>query len=314
MRTARISLLLAALLVTGGCGSSSSTPPPPPPCLCGGTCAADGSCVACDGSLTLDSANPADAASALGICRNLVSAHWVQPDGSPPPAGVSFDLGHGILPSFGSNVTPQEGSRLLALSTGTARRPSDPGYVAGVTGLDKGYASGLPAGFPAAVPACAGQFLGGGFDGVGLEVTLTVPTGAAGLAIDYKFYSSDWPDFVCSNFNDQFIIRLSPPPPTQPDGNLALDLQGGPVGPYPSFIDECSCTGLCVQGGLDFLCGLGTAGLVGTGFEAGAASSWRTATAAVRAGDTVALRFAIWDSGDGSYDSTVLLDHFRWTR
>jgi hypothetical protein len=270
--------------------------------------------VACDAGLTLNSANPTDAANALGICRNLVTARWVQPDGAAPPTPTgAFDVGHGLLASFGPNVTPREGARLLALSSGTARAANDPDYVASITGFAKGYVSGLPPGFPVAAPVCPGQFLSTGNDGIGLEVTLTVPTGATGLAIDYKFYSSDWPDFVCSNFNDQFIIRMSPQPATEPTGNLAHDPQGNPVGPYPSFIDECSCTGPCTQGGLSFTCALGTAGLVGTGFEAGAASSWRTATAPAHAGDTVSLRFAIWDSGDGQYDSTVLLDHFRWT-
>jgi hypothetical protein len=32
----------------------------------------------------------------------------------------------------------------------------------------------------------------------------------------------------------------------------------------------------------------------------------------VRGGETITLRFAIWDSGDGFYDSLVLLDAFEW--
>jgi hypothetical protein len=29
-------------------------------------------------------------------------------------------------------------------------------------------------------------------------------------------------------------------------------------------------------------------------------------------GETITLRFAIWDDGDGRWDSTVLVDHFTW--
>ncbi|HEX7479454.1 MAG TPA: hypothetical protein VF331_16745 [Polyangiales bacterium] len=32
----------------------------------------------------------------------------------------------------------------------------------------------------------------------------------------------------------------------------------------------------------------------------------------MRRGDTITLRFAIWDTGDHSFDSTVLLDGFEW--
>jgi hypothetical protein len=32
----------------------------------------------------------------------------------------------------------------------------------------------------------------------------------------------------------------------------------------------------------------------------------------VRGGDTITLRFAIWDTGDHSSDSTVLLGSFEW--
>jgi hypothetical protein len=32
----------------------------------------------------------------------------------------------------------------------------------------------------------------------------------------------------------------------------------------------------------------------------------------VPSGTRIQVRFAIWDSGDGNYDSTTLLDGFRW--
>lgn len=317
MTSARISTLLTVLLLAASCGGGKDAPVPP--CLCGGTCAADGSCVSCDGALAIDGTDATQAAAAMGICRNLVSASWVQPDGSAPPASDGYALGHGLLASLGPNVGPREGTRLLALSTGTARSPSDPGFQSTFAdGFDKGYVSAVPAGFPAASPACAGVVPAVPHDAAALELTLTVPPGARGLAFDYKFYTADWPAWVCTSFADQFVALVSPAPAGRPDGNIALDLQGNPVGALPTVVDVCGCSGSpCQAGGLNFFCSLGTAELTGTGFdEAGAphgGSPWITATTAVSAGSTVRLRLAIWDSGDGASDSTVLVDNFRWT-
>ena len=41
-------------------------------------------------------------------------------------------------------------------------------------------------------------------------------------------------------------------------------------------------------------------------------SSWLTTSAPVVPGEIITLDFHIWDTGDGSYDSLVLLDGFKW--
>ena len=45
----------------------------------------------------------------------------------------------------------QAGKKMLALSSGTARQPTDPGYQ-DVSGFDKGYTSASPQGFPKESP------------------------------------------------------------------------------------------------------------------------------------------------------------------
>ncbi len=44
----------------------------------------------------------------------------------------------------------------------------------------------------------------------------------------------------------------------------------------------------------------------------GGATAWLSTTAPVVGGETIQLDFYIWDTQDGNYDSTVLLDNFRW--
>jgi hypothetical protein len=77
---------------------------------------------------------------------------------------------------------------------------------------------------------------------------------------------------------------------------------------------------LACQGGGVYVCPDGTAQLIGTGFfvpqaptDKGAATTWQTTTHSVTAGQMFTLIFAIWDSSDGTYDSTVLFDNFHWT-
>lgn len=273
--------------------------------LCAGACAA-GQCEACDSGLALDSANPADAAKAMGLCDGVVSASWVLPDGTLPPV-TNFDIGHGLLSSFGPNVSPQEGSRLLVLSSGTARAPTDPGYQP-PSGFSKSFLSGHPAGFPKESPSCPGIVTGQPHDGAGLQVELTVPPGAQGLAFRFSFYTYDWPAYVCSAFNDLFVSLVHPIPAGLTDGNLSFDDLGNPISVNSALLRACD----------SITCPLGTTPLVGTGFGADTegqdhgATGWVVTRAPVTPGSTITLRFAIYDSGDGVLDSTVLIDGFHW--
>jgi len=42
------------------------------------------------------------------------------------------------------------------------------------------------------------------------------------------------------------------------------------------------------------------------------ATRWLTTTAPVVPGETITLRFVIWDTSDMQLDSLVLIDNFRW--
>ena len=49
------------------------------------------------------------------------------------------------------------------------------------------------------------------------------------------------------------------------------------------------------------------------GLLGSAATSWLVTTASIEApGGEITLHFAVWDSGDGALDSTVLIDNFRF--
>jgi hypothetical protein len=274
----------------------------------------------CDGAIALDDSDPVTAARAIELCRlasgptdwGLVSAKWTLPDGSPPPA-TNFDLGHGNLAAFGPSVAPQAGQRMLGLSSGTARQPSDPGYQS-PSGFSKGYQSNAPAGYPKESPSCAGILTGAPYDGIMLELSVRAPTNAVAFSFDFKFYTFEWPTYICTEFNDFFLALLSPVPSGLTDGNVAFDGLNNLVSVNTGFLDVCACSAgpPCSAGGKSYPCSLGGADLGGTGFEEHAATGWLQTTVPVQAGEQITIGFTIYDSGDGLLDSSVLLDNWTW--
>ena len=283
----------------------------------------------CDTGLAIDESDPLVAIQAVELCKvssgpddwGVVSAKWAMADGSAPPATPNFDLGHGLLDGFGPNVTMQRGERMLGLSSGSARQPTDPGYQ-DVGGFDKGYIGTPPMGFPKESPACPGSITGEPHDVAGLEVTIRVPSNAHGFSFDFDFYTYEWPGYVCSTFNDFFVALLSPIPPNQLDGNISFDSQGNPVSVNNAFLEVCGCLGNppapCLAGGKSFTCPLGDTSLIGTGFGFDTAfqdhgsTEWLQTKAPVDPGTEMTLRWAVYDSGDGILDTTTLVDNFQW--
>ncbi|MEZ4294613.1 MAG: choice-of-anchor L domain-containing protein [Polyangiaceae bacterium] len=290
--------------------------------------------VLCDTDLAIDDADPITAARAMELCKTsvdgvewgVIGAKWVLADGNPPPANAlqAFHLGHGILSAFGPNVSPQAGVRMTALSSGSARQPTDPGYQ-DVNGYAKNYQCGHPQGFPKESPSCPGTITGEPNDATGVEIEIRPPSNAKGFSFDFKFYTYEWPGFVCSTYNDFFVALLSPIPAGQADGNIAFDKMGNPVSVNNAFIEVCGCPGNppspCQAGGKTFDCALGDIDLIGTGFgfdscafcEDHGGTGWlRTVAPIEKANENITLRFAVYDSGDGVLDTTTLIDNFRW--
>ena len=283
---------------------------------------------ACDDNLPIDG-GPMDGAKAIDLCKvaagvkewGVIEAHYVMADGSPPPGGnANFELGHGILSAFGPNVNVQRGARMLAVSSGTARQPTDPGYQS-VGGFSKGYSCTHPQGFPKESPSCGVAVTGGCYDSTGLELLIRAPSNANGFKFDFNFYTYEWPGYVCSTFNDFFTAVLMPFPAGQTDGNITFDNFGNPVSVNNAFVESCGCASgpPCLAGGKTFDCSLGTDGLLGTGFgdDFGGgyyhgSTSWLATQAPVTPGSVFTIRFVAYDSGDGVLDSTSLVDNFEW--
>ena len=179
-------------------------------------------------------------------------------------------------------------------------------------GFDKGYTSSPPPGFPIESPACPGVKTGTPHDSVALRMDLKVPMNAKSFSFLFKFYTFEFPVYICSTFNDFFTVIMNPPPPdvNQTNKNITFDAMKNPVSVNNAFLDVCSPQ---TAGGKKFTCVAGTAELTGTGFEGHAATSWLKTTANVAPGSTINLVFGAFDSGDGVLDSTGLVDDFSWS-
>jgi hypothetical protein len=259
----------------------------------------------CDAGLAIDDGDPLNAARALELCAiatpggvdwGVLSANYVRANGAPATAGVYS----GLIDTFGPNVPPRFGQRMLGLSSGHARSASQPNACGSLscTVLGGGTA---PPGFPQNVPNCpVGSAIN---DDIGLEVQLRAPTNASGYAFEFTFYTFEYPEWVCDLYNDQFIALVTPPPMGAIGGNISFDSMANPVSVNVAFFEVCAG------------CTLGTAELQGTGFDVwndAGATGWLVTQAPIDGGEEFTIRFAIWDTQDALWDSTVMIDNFQW--
>jgi hypothetical protein len=191
---------------------------------------------------------------------------------------------------------------LLAISSGHARTPGQPNACGSPSCTTSGSGQ-PPPGFPQDPPSC--PVSPNINDDVALQVKLRAPTNATGYSFNFRFYSFEYPQWVCQTYNDQFIALVDPAPPGAINGNISFDSQNNPVGVNIAFFDVCAG------------CPAGPADLLGTGFDTwdfqgAGATVWLQTQAPVTGGEELTIRFAIWDTGDQAFDSTALIDNFRW--
>jgi hypothetical protein len=315
---------------------------------------------ACDDALPIMGDAPSFAKT-IGICSNaatdgfgLVSASYSKGfDQLDAAADAHFDaeayaidgsvsVQAGLLPKFGDVIKPREGNLLGVLSSGYAREfdtlldaGDGGGSFAAASALDLSPAPNghAPPGFPQATPGCQQSKIVN--DMIDVKLTLKAPADAHGFQFDFDFYASDWPDYVCSEYNDAFIAYVNSS--TIHGDNIVFDQKHNPVSVNMLPFDRCTidagiaCGSELVlpfpDGGYPIAhCEAGTAELLGTGYgytsdnacaipklaTQGGSSGWLTTTAPITPGETFTIEFMIWDALDGIEDSSALVDNFQW--
>jgi hypothetical protein len=186
-------------------------------------------------------------------------------------------------------------------------------------------------------------------DPIMLKLRIRVPTNAHSFSVSTRMFSAEYPEWTCSAYNDYYLALLdstfsgSPANPADkniatypaPDGHSYL-IGTGHAYANTGLFQACKNgeTG-CAPGavpGATTMC-TGTSDLAGTGFEImnppsgitgvpgycgtnnllGGGTAWLTTTGNVVPGETIELRFILWDATDAYYDSVALLDNFQWS-
>jgi hypothetical protein len=283
----------------------------------------------CDTGLSSTSAM--DYAKSIGLCNFVTAASFVSGD---PTA-------RNIRGKFGEQFTPQEGASMFIISNGTAKDDIDPGNY----NPQPGKMFGLTAPHPLwSKPRCGNGMMppGGAQDMTEIDFTVKVPANANAFTYNFAFFSAEYPEFVCTDFNDRFIAILQSGAldPTMlpmgqcvagsgtPQCNISYDSMGQPVTINNGFFDVCdSYSGPNASGQMvSNTCTKGSAALAKTGYDqldmdflsptymkkVGGGTGWLKTTAPVKPGETITLRFIVLDEGDDQYDSAVLIDNFQW--
>jgi hypothetical protein len=319
----------------------------------------------CDSGLASNSNDPLDYARAIELCQTatmtdkkwgVISARFVLANGSGTPNAAQ----RSIRPAFGS-TTVRAGSSFVLLSTGNAAATgqTNPNFAAFQGGRVIGTTSAMPADWLAAnsntlpnAPGCPGP--NGGTtarDPIMLELEIRVPTNAKSFKLSTNFFSSEYPEWVCSPFNDFFVVLLDSTwngtPANPADKNLAfyespanqkypvgVNLAHGNTGLFQvckNGTTGCATSSGAVQGTISTC--ISEAELAGTGFDplnpapqfsndpgycgtnnqVGGATGWLVTSGNVVGGEIIKLRIAIWDTSDGYYDSLSIIDNFEWS-
>jgi Cys-rich repeat protein len=315
---------------------------------------------ACDAGLASNSADPNDYARAINLCQfttlnpplpdriwGVISSSFTRANG----AGVPNANSRSLRAQFGPNNPALHGDRLAVLSTGyaAASGQTNPNFAHFQTGQNMQTSSGFPADWLAAnggtlpaAPGCPTATGNSALDPVMLTLQVRAPTNAKSFTVKMYFFSAEYPEWICTPYNDFFVTLVDAPGaevPNPPDKNIAVYQDGNTLWPVgvnivhaaPGLFTQCInhqityATGATCTGPQGFYNGcLSTDGLTNTGFHGtsnaicanniprGGGTSWLTMSGNVEPGEVTTLRFAIWDTGDWQYDSVVLLDDFQW--
>lgn len=312
---------------------------------------------ACDANLPSNSSDPLQYARAIDLCQfttenppqamkkwGVISGNLQRANGNNTIDAESKS----IRANFGTGgIVRQQGSNMAVFSTGNAaaQNHTNPDYADFQGGVDNGLDVPAPADWLAAnggqfpnAPNCPGPGSTTANDSIMLKLRVRVPTNALSFNVQMHFFSAEWPEYVCTTFNDLFVTLVDAPgaPMNPADKNIAIyttpQNQKYPVGvniakAAPGLFTECTNGQIACLGTPSNYnnCTAGAGPLANTGFQVqdsacpfpnngltGGGTGWLKMAGNVVPGAVMEIRFVIWDTGDSSWDSLVLLDNWVW--
>jgi hypothetical protein len=250
-------------------------------------------------------------ARAIGLC-NRPGILEMSLEGSDRAYGVFEEWG-ALFPRTSADASglPAENCRFGILSSGPTKNPQP---------QDGDMDLYISAQDPAPQPDGADVH-----DLTQFHVRLKVPGNATGFSFDFIFFSVEYPEFVCSQFNDTFYALVIGDPLLNGGArtNISFDEVGNEITINNGFFEYPPYW---------------SADITGTAYETpsgwvscntnptypnctppdpcpgyiGSTTGWLRTTSPATPGQEIELIFSIHDEGDGILDSAVVLDNFRW--
>jgi hypothetical protein len=243
--------------------------------------------------------------------------------------GPSDTKARATTPKFGM-YTPKAGSSMALLSTGLAVDKLGSGFVEPQIGTNLAntntFANPDPnvptiAGCGQSQPAMVNDY-------TELVLKLKAPTNAYSFSFQFQFFSAEYPEFVCTEFNDEFLVLQESAGEFQTATNISFDSKMNPITINNGLFTVCTNNTTGTNSKYTQNCTSPVSDLNGTGYEDlssggifgggssipnGGSTGWLTTTAPVTPGEEVTLHFIIFDEGDHIYDSAALIDNFVWS-
>jgi hypothetical protein len=273
--------------------------------------------------------------------------------------GPSDQRARKVEPNFGV-LMPKQGPNMAYLSTGIAADKADPDFDPTFEedqGTNLSDANTMPHPYPylGPNPTCAGA---NGWtpsepasvnDYTELVLKLHAPTNVKSFSFDFQFFSAEYPAYVCSKWNDEFLVLQESDHEFQTPTNISFDMYYNPVTVNNGFFSvctndtskaytqrcthpvsdlmgtgyedppqvvgngrTCTTTADCAELGPLYTCLIHRCGMAPLTQIPGGSTGWLTTTSPVAPGEDVTLHFIIYDENDHLLDSSVLIDNFRW--
>ncbi|MCB9705273.1 MAG: DUF4215 domain-containing protein [Myxococcales bacterium] len=315
------------LVNNDGC-ESDCTPTPLPACL------PPEDYISCDGSL--DKNDPLAPFQALGLaCSDKNSESILISDTQFVSANPNAWQ---IAKGFGTYIDPmtnkllyssREGEAFVMLSSGVIKAPNGQGVVTETSGSQTGNGNNnnddsdtfLPNYTPADDQSgvLLPQWMKGNSnpnDKIWFSFKTNTPTGVKGYAIDFAFFSSEWPTYYDTIFNDLLVIWQVHEDFT---GNISTigDLPTTITALHPHWSSKMGGSKTCQNFGSDgpgFSCN--EPQLQGTGFEGHAGTTWIRINQPFDGMDDDNKPLEVYvflaDMADSILATGALVDRFRW--
>ena len=291
----------------------------------------DDATTSCDQGLSLASSTADDYAKAIDLCRFTTASAtgaqktWgvitgtpklVRADATSAPAANQY----GIMSFFGNSANngAKRGSNLAVFSSGAARYTGQTNFT-----TPKGWCGSYNANTTSTVPCGLSWNKGGcsagtpGNDSSGMALQVRVPTNAQCVSFRFHYISSEYPEWVCTAYNDAFVAMLTSSKMVPGTGccgtspstkcNISYGTNFTPVSVNNNLFTIPGCTNCS------------SAVLSGTGFDGscngyikGGSTGWLYSYAPVSPGEIATFHASVWDTGDHLWDSTVLVDDWEW--